>query len=112
MGYSNDRTPDGCFTSPNVELATSQCALTSADIDLGSRPGDWFPDGRLATVRLDVGPANDSTIFVGIGPEADVDAYRQGVGTSEVTEIRTEVVTYSETSGGASGGTAFSANGT
>lgn len=98
-GYSNDRTPDGYFTSPDVELATSQFALTSADIDLGSRPGDWFPDGRLATVRLDVAPADDSPIFVGIGLEADVDAYLQGVGTSEVTEIRTDAVTYRETSG-------------
>jgi hypothetical protein len=98
-GYSSDRTPDGYFTSPDVELATDQFALTSADIDLGARPGDWFPDGQLATVRLDVTPTGDSPVFVGIGSEADVDRYLQGVGFSEVTAIRANAVTYRDTVG-------------
>ena len=100
-GYSNDRSPDGYFTSPDVELATSQYALTSTNIDLGARPGDWFPDGRLATVRLDVMPTGDSPVFVGIGPEADVETYLEGVGLSEVTEVRTDAITYRDTAGGA-----------
>ncbi|HSJ26718.1 MAG TPA: DUF4389 domain-containing protein [Acidimicrobiia bacterium] len=98
--YGNDRTPDGFFTSPEVALATDQFALISTDIDLGSRPGDWYPDGRLATVRLDVSATGDSPVFVGIGPEADVDRYLQGVGISEVTAVRADAVTYRDTVGG------------
>ena len=98
-GYSNDRSADGYFTSPDVALATSQYALTSTNIDLGARPGDWFPDGRLATVRLDVVPKGDMPVFVGIGPESDVEAYLEGVGFSEVTEIRTGTVNYRDTVG-------------
>ena len=99
-GYSNERSADGYFTSPAVDLTTDQYALTSADIDLGARPGDWLPDGRLATVRLDVAPSGDTPVFVGIGPEADVDRYLQGAGFAEVTTIPDrDTVEYRETAG-------------
>lgn len=99
-GYSNDRSADGYFTSPDVEMTTEQFALTSTNIDLGARPGDWFPDGRLATVRLDVESDAGSPVFVGIGRKADVETYLEGVGFSEVTEIRTGTVNYQDTVGG------------
>jgi hypothetical protein len=39
------RSSDGFFTSPTAELVTDDYAITSAEIDLGSQPGDWFPSG-------------------------------------------------------------------
>jgi hypothetical protein len=95
--YGTQRTTDGFFTSPTFNLATDAYALTSAEIDLGSQPGDWLPSGRLATVRLNVesmstidGDDRDPgpvPVFVGIGRQADVDSYLGGVGHAEVTRL-------------------------
>jgi Domain of unknown function (DUF4389) len=100
--YGTQRSDDGYFTSPTTELSTGTYALTSADIDLGASPQDWFPSGQLATVRFEVDSA-DGPMFVGIGPEDDVDAYLDGVGVAEVTHvgIRASDVTYRTTQGSA-----------
>ena len=80
--YGTQRTADGYFTSPTFNLTTDAYALTSAQLDLGSQPGDWLPSGRLATVRLDVesmstidGDDRDPApvpVFVGIGRQAHI----------------------------------------
>ncbi len=100
--YGTERADDGYFTSPTAELTTEVYALTSTDIDLGSRPGDWLPSGRLAAVRIDV-ESQAAPVFVGIGPEEDVDAYLQGVGYEEVTRIgpNSGDATYRSVPGGA-----------
>jgi hypothetical protein len=85
--YGTQRSADGFFTSPEVTLSTDGYALTSTEIDLGSRPGDWFPSGRLATVRLEVDSQDTAPVFVGIGPDTDVDSYLGGVEYSEVARI-------------------------
>ena len=84
--YGTQRTADGFFTTPVVGVASEGYAVTSTDIDLGSQPGDWLPSGRLATVRLEV-ESEGGSVFVGIAPEAEVDAYLDGVAHSEVTRI-------------------------
>jgi hypothetical protein len=91
------RSSDGFFTTEDIRLSTDSYALTSADIDLGSQPGDWFPSGRLATVRLDV--EGQSDVFVGIGPEDDVEAYLDDVARTEVTRITDDRVAYRNVSG-------------
>ena len=91
------RSEDGFFTTEEVSLSTESYALTSADVDLGSQPGDWFPSGRLATVRLDVG--SDSNTFVGIGPEDDVQAYLDDVARTEVTRINDDGARYRDIAG-------------
>lgn len=101
--YGTQRSADDFFTSPTVALSTDTYALTSAEIDLGSRPGDWLPSGRLATVRLEVETTDTSQVFVGIAPDAEVDAYLDGVAHSQVTRIgpRSADVDYRTVSGGA-----------
>jgi hypothetical protein len=80
------RDADDFFTTDEIVLSTESFALVSEEVDLGSRPGEWFPSGRLATVRIVV-DAQESPVFVGIGPEDDVDAYLDGVAYSQVTDI-------------------------
>jgi hypothetical protein len=101
--YGTQRTADGYFTSPAVDLSTESYALSSADIDLGSHPGDWFLPGWLATVRLQADAGSEKPIFVGIGPETTVGDYLDGVGLAEVTRIAPDPigVAYRTVTGGA-----------
>ena len=85
--YGTQRNADGFFTSPTATLSTDGYGLASTEIDLGSRPGDWFPSGRLATVRLDVDPQGTAPVFVGIGPDSEVDEYLEGVDYAQVSRI-------------------------
>jgi hypothetical protein len=91
------RTDDGFFTTEEVSLSTDSYALTSAEVDLGSQPGDWFPSGRLAAVRLDV--EADTDVFVGIGPEDEIEAYLNEVAHTEVTRITDDGARYREITG-------------
>ena len=104
--YGTQRTADGFFTSPSAHLSTDTYALRSAEIDMGARPGDWFPSGQLATVRLEADPTGEAPVFIGIGPEDEVDDYLGEVGYAEVTRIGldTEDVTYSTHEGAAPSG--------
>lgn len=95
------RDANGFFTGSSINLASGQYALTSTSIDLGARPGDWFPSGQLATVRITA--QSEEPIFIGIGPADAVDGYLGGTGYSRVTRIgsRGNDVAYHTTAGGA-----------
>ncbi len=99
--WSADRTADGYFEAPEVQLETEFYAIVSPDIDLGSRPGDWFPSGRLADVRIAVEQPEAGALFVGIGPSDEVDAYFDGVGVSEVSRVVDNTVRYRSIEGDA-----------
>lgn len=82
------RDGDGFFNTPDERLATNSHALTSTKIELGDPgPDGWWADRDLATVRLDVSGAQGGELFVGIGPEDDVERYLAGVPHDEVTDI-------------------------
>lgn len=101
--YGTQRSDDGFFTSPSTELETDSYALTSTEIDLGSRPGDWFPSGELATVQLTVTPEGSTPVFVGIGPSDQVEGFLEGVSHSLVTRVgdRSGDATYEDIEGSA-----------
>ena len=80
------READGFFSSDEFTMSTESYAVTSADVDLGADPSDWFPSG-LATVRLEVESADSQPIFVGIGPSDDVESYLDDVAVSEVVRV-------------------------
>ncbi len=84
--YGTQRDADGFLTSPAYHLATDGYALVSNDIDLASRPGDWFPSD-VADVRLAVDAAGT---FVGIGPTGEVETYLAGVAGARVTRLGSE----------------------
>ncbi|HKX75901.1 MAG TPA: DUF4389 domain-containing protein, partial [Acidimicrobiia bacterium] len=102
--YGTQRTADGYFTSSDVELSTDGYALVSGEIDLGSRPSDWFPTGQLATIRLNVESTEEESVFVGIGPAHEVDAFLADAAISEVTRLGPNAgeVAYREVEGDAS----------
>ena len=80
---------DGFLTSSTTGLVTATHALVTPDIDLGVRPGEWVPAGRLATVRIGVADRQGEPVFVGVGPEDQVEDYLAGVGQAEVTRVGT-----------------------
>jgi hypothetical protein len=83
--HTTQRDADGFLTSPSYQLESSGYALVSEDIDIASRPGEWFPSG-IADVRFDVRTATGS-VFVGIGPATDVDGYLGDVARNELTRL-------------------------
>ena len=93
---------DGFVRSPAYELESARYALTSDRIDLAPYPGDWWP-ADVATARFDVEPQGNQTIFVGIGPSADVSRYLDGVGHDRVDRLgwRRDDVGYQTVPGGA-----------
>lgn len=88
--HATQRDADGFFTSDSERLETVAHAITSDEIDLGVRPGGRerrFDLGDLATVRLTIDPQTETPVFVGIGPEDDVDRYLDGVAHAEITDV-------------------------
>lgn len=94
------RGPDGFFSTEAFTLSSGSYAVTSAEVDLGARPGNSFPSGRLATVRLQIAPTGGQPVFVGIGPSDEVETYLDGVAVSEVSRVGTDdTVVYRNVSG-------------
>lgn len=82
---------DGYFTTPTERYQTDSSALVSERFDLigdGEVPPGLSPEnlGRilLRAAATDPGKA----VFIGIGPQRDVDAYLSGVAHTELTDVR------------------------
>jgi hypothetical protein len=95
------RDDDGYYTSDTERLSTPTHALTLEDIDLGSDPVDVVPKDVLGRVRIRAERPNGAAIFVGIGPEQEVDAYLRGVGHAEVEDLSDDPPRYLTRRGGA-----------
>jgi hypothetical protein len=97
--HTTQRDADGFLESPTYDMETDGYALTSGDVDLASRPGDWWP-GDLADVRFEA--VGDQPVFVGIGPSDDVNSYLGDVARDEVTHLgRASDIGYRSHSGSA-----------
>ena len=95
------RDDDGYYTSDTKRLATPTHALTLEDIDLGSDPVDVVPKDVLGRVRIRAERPGGDAVFIGIGPEREVDAYLRGVGHAEVEELSDDPPRYLTRRGGA-----------
>jgi hypothetical protein len=74
----------GYFSSPEQRFSTATAVVKSDEIAVdaeSARAGNPSPDlGELATVRVAVQPVDPNvTVFVGIGPKADVERYLRDV---------------------------------
>jgi hypothetical protein len=86
--HATQRDADGFYATSPHRYETVTVAITSREIDLGAAPGreGWRPLRRdWLTARLQVSSARP--VFVGIGPQARVEAYLSGVAHDEVDEI-------------------------
>ncbi len=95
------RDDDGYYTSDTERLSTPTYAITVEDIDLGSDPVDFVPKDVLGRVRVRAERPGGAAIFVGIGPEREVDAYLRGVGHAEVEDLSADPPRYLTSRGGA-----------
>ena len=94
------RDSDGFLMSPSEDFSTATYAIVSdsADVDFGG--SDRAARAILGDVRIRSESTRD--VFVGIGPDDEVDAYLDGVEHSVVTRISDEPE-YSHRDGGAPG---------
>ena len=83
--YAFGRDDDGYFNSDRQQLESATYAITTEDIDLGADEVDWAPDEVLGNVRVQVDGAKP--VFVGIGPDDDVDRYLGGVAHDQLIDF-------------------------
>ena len=76
---------DGYFTSDRRQLDSASYAITTEDIDLGVDEVDWAPDEILGNVRVRID--SEKPVFVGIGPDSDVDRYLGDVAHDELIDF-------------------------
>ena len=89
-GYATERDDDGYFDATLERLSTSTAAITTGEVDLSADPGP--PDRVLDFVDFSVrirATAVDqgAELFIGIGPEADVESYLRGVARDEIRDV-------------------------
>ncbi|MGK2958633.1 MAG: DUF4389 domain-containing protein [Acidimicrobiales bacterium] len=88
LALSTQSDDDGFFATSNERFESDSFAITSDKIDLGDPgPDDWWADSDLATVRITADNAGSGALFIGIGPEADVEDYLSDVPHDEITDV-------------------------
>jgi hypothetical protein len=85
--HAATRDDDGYYTTGTERLATAARALTVEDIDLGGDAVSSVPEDLLGRVRVRAERPAGQPVFVGIAHDDDLDAYLQGVGRAEVTDL-------------------------
>lgn len=85
--YSTERDADGFFSTPEERFETVTYAITTEEVDLGAEPDGPFDLSDVATVRIEVDPTAEEQVFIGIGPEDDVDRYLDGVAHATIDSV-------------------------
>jgi hypothetical protein len=79
------RDDDGFLMSPSQEFSSPAYAVVSESADLDIDGSEWAVESFLGDVRIR--SESEEPVFVGIGPEADVTSYLQGVAKDVVTDL-------------------------
>ena len=88
IAYAIEREGDGYFDATFRRLASPTAAITTEEADLREEPPGWFLEFVDFSVRIKATNSNpDDPVFVGIGPESDVEAYLQTVARDEIIDI-------------------------
>ena len=90
---------DGGYLSiPEETYSVSSYAITSSPAEITADAGG---DAEVTQILVRGTNATGGNLFIGIGPEAEVDRYLAGVATSQIEEVRFEpfFVEYEETPG-------------
>lgn len=96
---------EGFFDATLDRLSSPTPAITTEEADLRADPGppDWFLEWVDVTVRVQAeSPDAEASLFVGIGPRADVEAYLEGIARDEITDVDRRSVSYETVPGATS----------
>ena len=90
--HTTQRDSAGFYSTSAERLDTPTYALTSEEADLGGDPRDyrWIGGDGPVSVRLEVTPATDRPVFVGIGPSDEVARYLDGTAHTVVTDFEVD----------------------
>lgn len=91
IAYAVATDEDGYFDATLERMSTATPAITTEEVDLRADPGppDWLRELVDFSVRIEaIGAGESAEIFVGIGPEADVTAFLDGVARDEIRDVR------------------------
>jgi len=89
------RDDTGFVSSRTAQLSSSSAAVTLSDLDLDldAEATAWIPE-RLREVRLRATSTDDEDVFIGIAPQAEVDAWLGPVAHDEIGTIQRGTVDY------------------
>ncbi|MFB3098759.1 MAG: DUF4389 domain-containing protein [Acidimicrobiia bacterium] len=93
VGYAIEGAGDGYFDVTLERLSTPTAAITTGEADLRADPGppDQVLDFIDFSVRIQATAIDQSSaLFIGIGPEADVEAYLSGVARDEIRDVESD----------------------
>jgi Domain of unknown function (DUF4389) len=103
IAYATQRDDDGYFDTTIDRLVTTTVAITAEDIDLDADTGDVdrVLDALDVDVRLRVtSAAGNVPVFVGIGPETEVDRYLGAAAHDEIVDLDGRAPRYRTRAGG------------
>jgi hypothetical protein len=88
--HATQRDDNGYYNSPTRSFARDSFAITSTRLDLGDGRGkaDWSPIDSIGRARIQATRADGGEVFVGIGPERDVEAYLRSSAHDELTDVQ------------------------
>lgn len=95
------RDDDGYYSSPAERVTADGYAVTVSDVDLSDDDAVEAIRSVIGRVRVQVDPAGERSLFVGIARTRDLDRYLDGVAYSEVNEVEGNDVRYEQHAGGA-----------
>ena len=93
------RDDDGFYTTDTERSASRGYAVTSDGIDLGRESIGFNSEDLGATLRFSAESVGGKPVFVGIGPQSDVDAYLRGVPHTQVDDFRDRGPVYTQVPG-------------
>jgi hypothetical protein len=101
-----DRTQrdDGYLTTPTERFATPTYALTRSRLEVDTEGAKWvLNDNWFGKIRIRGESAGEKTLFIGVGPQADVGRYLGTVTHANVQDVDFDPfrVTYLPVAGGA-----------
>jgi hypothetical protein len=93
-GAGLSRDADGFLTAGPATVATDSYAVTVPDVGVEVRgPDEAYARQILGTVRIRATAADPAKpVFLGIAPARDVDAYLDGVGHADISDIEVDPV--------------------
>jgi hypothetical protein len=96
--HLTQRDSDGYYTSDAEHVSAPGYAVSAESLHFGDLPG--VVNDIVGSVRVNATSTNGRPLFVGIGPQSDVNRYLGGVARSQVTDFNDNRVDYDQHPGG------------